>query len=90
MSDKPLFQNADEQEAAYAGTSGGGQGETDLTNSGVVIPGATMGNVLNGNIGTSAGMVGVPNPGPVIAGAGRSTREDADDDGVVEPSEEQR
>ena len=92
MSDKPLFQNTDEQEAAYAGdrpTDGGETGE------GVILPGAAAagpltGGAIAGNMGTGqSGMTGVPAAGPEIAGAAHVPREDRDDDGVLEDPETQ-
>ncbi len=82
MSDKPLFQNADDQEAAYGGEA------TPATPEGVVIPGAAAyGGGISGNIGTAGAMGAVPAAGPEIAGATRDTQEDMDDDGVIEDRE---
>lgn len=107
MSDKPLFQNADEQEKAYApqelpaGTAGaraaGAEEGGEATNQeGVVVPGAAAavvgvpGGGISGNMGSGAtpGM-GVPQPGPAIAGAALAPGADRDDDGVVEDEETQ-
>jgi hypothetical protein len=86
MSDRPLFQDADEQEAAY---SGGSSGDTDVESS-VVIPGAAAaGGTLSGQLGTTGamGMGAAPAAGPVIAGLTHSPDEAQDDKGVIEDDE---
>lgn len=85
MSDKPLFQDADEQEATY------GDSRTDTSEAGgtVIIPGAAAaGGVLSGQLGTGlTGMGAAPAAGAVVAGANRSSEEDLDNDGVIEDDE---
>ncbi len=82
MSDKPLFQDADEQEAIY-----GGQATPD-TPEGVVVPGAAaFTGGITGSLGTAGAMGGIPAAGPEIAGATRLPDEDADADGVIEDQE---
>lgn len=85
MSDKPLFQDADEQEATY-GDSRSGASEADGA---VIIPGAAaVGGVLAGQLGTGAtGSGTAPAAAAAIAGANRSSSDDLDDDGVIEDDE---
>ena len=93
MSDRPLFQNADEQEAAYAGNPRGTEVEEGATTEGVVVPGAAAGfsgGAISGQMATSGGMMGVPAAGAEIAGAAHVPTEDRDDDGVVEDEETAR
>ncbi len=82
MSDKPLFRDADEQEAALGGSG--------TTGEGVVVPGAAAGalsgNALSGQMGTT-GIMGVPAAGPEVAGAAHAPREDLDGDNVIEDTE---
>ena len=92
MSDKPLFQNTDEQEEAYAGDDAGelprNPGETG---EGVVVPGAAFAGPLGAVPGQAPmGGTGAPVAGPEVAGAAHVPREDRDDDGVLEDSETQR
>jgi hypothetical protein len=82
MSDKPLFQDADEQEATYAGE------KPAETPEGVIIPGAAaFSGGLSGSLGTAGSMGEIPAVGPAIAGATRKPEEDANDDGVIDLDE---
>jgi hypothetical protein len=82
MSDKPLFQDADEQEALWGNAREVGSEEAAP----VVVPaaaaagGALSGQLASGIPGTGA----APAVGAVVAGATLSSEDDADKDGVVE------
>jgi len=82
MSDKPLFRDSDELEAANPVSGNTGEG--------VVVPGAAAGplagNALSGALGTT-GIMGVPAIGPELAGAAHTPKEDRDGDTVIEDSE---
>lgn len=85
MSDKPLFQDADEEEARYGGTQAD---ETEAEGT-VVIPAAASANgALAGQLGVGASGTGAaPASGAVIAGLNCSSDEDRDNDGVIEADE---
>lgn len=99
MSDKPLFQNADAQERAYApqelpvGTAGerravDEEGDPSAASAGVIVPGAAIGpGGLGAVTGATGSTGGAPAIGAAIAGASLSEDEDRDDDGVVETGE---
>ena len=103
MSDRPLFQNTDEQEAAYAPQElpAGSEGARDAAvddgsrttggGSDVIVPGAAVG---LGGIGSSTGTAGSTG-GPEainagVAGSAMRDTQDRDDDGVVETDENRR
>jgi hypothetical protein len=85
MSEKPLFRDADEEEAVYGGSQPG-NAEPDGA---VIMPGAAAaGGLLSGQLATSAtGMGAAPAAGAAAAGYNRSAGEDRDDDGVIENDE---
>jgi hypothetical protein len=85
MSDQPLFQDADEEEATFGST----QTTSAETEGTVVVPGAVAaGGVLSGQLGTGiAGMGSATAVGAVAAGINHSPAEDLDSDGVIENEE---
>jgi hypothetical protein len=64
MSDRPLFQNADEQEAAYAGNQGAG-GDADDG----VLPAAGAAAIVGGAGAAGAGSAGPGNVSGNVAGS---------------------
>ena len=91
MSDRPLFQNSDEQEAAYAGDRGDLPRNPGETGEGVVLPGAAFAGPLSADPGQAPmGGTGAPVAGPEVAGAAHVPGEDRDDDGVLEDEEQAR
>ncbi len=91
MSDKPLFQNSDEQEAAYAGDRDDLPKNPGETGEGVVLPGAAFAGPLGAVPGQAPiGGTGAPVAGPEIAGAAHVPQDDVDDDGVLEDEEKAR
>ena len=92
MSDEPLFQNTDEQEAAYTGRAAPGTPEAAETGEGVVLPGAAAagpisGGAISGSMGTTGTAGAIPAAGPEVAGAYHTPEEDRDDDSVLEDGE---
>ena len=78
MSDTPLFQNTDEQEAAYASQQTPGAGEA-----GLVVPAAAL--VGTTSAGTSAGTgAGAPTAGVAPAVGAAALADTAEDQGEDE------
>lgn len=84
MSERPLFQNADEQEAAYApqqaatGSDVEGAADVDLSDS-AVLPAAPAAEASMTGIGPSAEAYGLGSGAPSVAStAGVSADDDAD------------
>ena len=81
MSDEPLFQNSDVQEAAYGGEDAGndqsGRDGNDV-GPGVVIPAAGLAG-LSGGMGGTSGPAGTGAVGPALAGAALTGDLDDDD-----------
>lgn len=76
MSDKPLFQNTDAQEAAYAPDTASGAEDIDTGSAGVLVPGSAAsitGGTLGSTYGTSGGMGALPVIGPGITSASPDT-----------------
>ena len=78
MTDKPLFQNSDEQESAYANDERRStEALTDdsqvLDEGPLPVPGAALGGTAGGAISGQSGMpvgglAGMPAPGPAVGG----------------------
>jgi len=86
MSDEPLFQNSDVQEAAYAGDGGDNDqsgGDGNAVGPGVVIPAAGLAGMGGGGMGgggTAGTGGGGGAVGPALAGAALAGGLDDDDD----------